>query len=343
MTKRRHRFRRGTTIATLVVVLLVVLWGGYWYLSNRMATGAVQDLLASLAADGRAVACVENETGGFPLSLDLDCGQPTFNDTKAGMAVGFTRLTASAPVYWPGSVTAALSAPMAIDAPAQGLAYDANWSRAIANADAGLSGLNSIAFELDELTVAAKPDVKKPPFTRLAASRARGAAEPAGGDAYRFTLLADDLLVKLRKGADLPAFAIQMDVTAHDVGGSLGTDPAATMRAWLASGGTVDVTSLLVALGGSVIRASGAVRLSPAGLITGNLTIRVSGLKKLPKAVAKIRPGAEDQVKQWIAAASMFAKPVEGDADAREMPIAIRDSVVTVGVIAVATIPPLRF
>ena len=343
MTTRRRGLRRGATITAIVTVLLVALWCGYWFASNRIAANAMENLIASLAADGRAVDCTQNVTGGFPFSLDLDCSQPSFNDRQAGMAVGLARLTATAPVYWPGSVTAALAAPMAIDAPSQGIAFDANWSRAVATADAGLSGLNRVSFELDELTVAAKPGAEKPLFNKLTASRASLVAEPAGGSAYHFGLTADDIQTKIRKGAEIPGLAAEMDIVAHDVGGSLGTDPRATLRAWLATGGTVDVRNLLVSLGGSSVRARGTLRLSPAGLLSGDLNLRLTGLKKLPKAIGKLKPGAENQVKQWIGAASMFTKPVEGDEDARELPLALRDGVVSVGVISIGTIPRLRF
>ncbi len=342
----RRGLRRGATIGAIVFGLLVLLWCGYWFASDRIAVGAMRDLVASLAADGRAIDCAQDTTGGFPFSLDLDCGQASFHDTRAGMAVGLTRLTATAPIYWPGSVTAALSAPMAIDGPGPGVSFNANWTRAVADAEAGLSGLSRIVFELNDLAVAAKPDAQNPPFSKLVASRARIAAEPAGGDAYHFALSADDLQIRLKKGGkggELPALAVEMDVTAHDFGGSLGTNPRGAILAWLARGGTVDVKRLLIALGQSSANASGTLRLSPNGLLSGDLNVRLTGLKQLPKTIGKLRSGSETQVKQLIAAAGMFTKPVEGNKEASDAPVTIRNGVVSIGVIPVGTIPPLRF
>ena len=340
---RPGRFRRRAILAAGLAVLLVLLWSGYWFAVNLIATNAVGGLIASMAANGRMVHCTANTTGGFPFSLDLDCSQARFSDAQADVAVGLSRLTATAPVYAPGTVAASLSSPMALTAPIRGYSWDANWSRAIADADAGLSGLKRVTFELDDLSVAAKPGTAKPPFSKLSASRAQIVAEPAGRGAYRFYLSADDLEAKVRKGADLPLISTEFDITAHDVGHSLGTDPRKTLREWLAHGGTIDVGDLLVVLGGTSARASGTLQLSAAGLLSGRLDVRLTGLNKLAKAIGKIRPGAADQVKQLVAAASMVTRPVEGEPEARDVPLVIQNGVVSVGVVPVGTIPPLRF
>ncbi|MCB1487801.1 MAG: DUF2125 domain-containing protein [Bauldia sp.] len=342
--ERRSLFRRPVIIAPAVVLLIVLLWCGYWFAVNLIATNAIGGLIASMAANGRTVDCTTDTTGGFPLSLDLDCTQPHFSDAGADMAVGLSRLTATAPVYSPGSVAASLSSPMAFSAPVRGYAYDASWERAVAEADAGLSGLKRVTFELDELAVTAKPDTQqKPPFSRLTASRAELVAEPAGRGAYRFYLSADDLQTRVRKGSDLPLISAEFDITAEDVGKSLGTDPRRTLREWLDRGGTVNVNDLVVTLGGTTAHAGGTLELSDAGLLSGRLDVRLTGLNKLAKAVGKIRPGAENQVKQLVTAASMVTKPVEGQPEARDVPLVIQNGVVSVGVVPVGTIPPLRF
>jgi hypothetical protein len=343
MTTPRRRLGPGTKLILIVIAVLVLLWCGYWFATNRIAASTATELIASLAADGRAVGCTQNSTGGFPFSLDLDCSQATFKDQKAGTSVALSRITATAPLYWPGSVSAVIAAPMVLDAPAQGASLDAEWANAAASFDAGLSGLNRAAVELDGLTVTSKDAETRLPFSQLVAGHTEAFAEPAAGHAYRFYLLADNIKVKPPKGKDYPEIAAEVDATAHDVGGSLGTNPWRAVTAWLSHGGTIDVTRIGLSLGDASIEASGTLELSPDGVVSGKLDLRLTDLKKLPAMIDKIRPGSRDKVAQLIGAAGMVTKPVEGDQTARDAPLVIRDGVVSVGVIPVGTIPPLKF
>jgi hypothetical protein len=104
MTARPPQKRRGAKILIAVAILFVVLWCGYWYATNRMITAALAEVSTDLAAKGRALACSDEAVGGFPLSLTLDCGSPTYADGSAGVSAGLARISASAPLYWPGSV-----------------------------------------------------------------------------------------------------------------------------------------------------------------------------------------------------------------------------------------------
>lgn len=340
---RSSRGGRRYRILLIAVGVLVLLWCAYWFASNQIAAAAAGKVVAALAAGGRDVACTENVTGGFPLSLDLECGQVTFNDENAGMAVALSRVVATAPLYQPGSFDAEIAGPMTLDASVAGGSVDAEWERAVAHAEAGFSGLNRVNVELDTLLLRPKSGPVAQRFTEIAAERAQALAEPADGDAYRFVVLADRVLAKPVAGPDMPILGAMMDVTARDFGSSLGLDPGRTVRAWAARGGTIDVRQVAAVFGGASAVASGALELSSDGLLSGTLTLRLRGLEALPAAIEAVRPGAGDKVAQLVGAAAMFTKPVPGDDGAREAPLVIEDSVVMIGVIPVATIPPLTF
>lgn len=343
MTKPTRRRWGWTKLVVIFIAVVVVLWCGYWYATNRMAAAAAERLVAALAANGRALTCTENTTGGFPLSLDLHCGEAKYDDKTAGMSVALSKVSATAPLYRPGRASAAIAGPMAFDAPGQGVSFEATWTAAVARVDAGLSGLEAARLNLDGLSVHSKAAKSTVPFARLGASHAEVSAEPAGDNAYRFVLRADNIRVKPQEGGNLPKVTTALDLTATDFGGSLGTDPVRTVKAWLARGGTLDVGRIRLSLGDVAADGRGQLQLSPQGLLSGSLTIRLTGLDKLPDAVDKVHPGSKDKVAQLIGAAGAFTKPVKGKKNIREAPIVIRDGVVTVGVIPVATIPPLKF
>jgi hypothetical protein len=343
MTRTTRRRLGWTRLILIFIAAVLVLWCGYWFATNRMAEAAAERLVAALAADGRALTCTEDTTGGFPLSLDLNCGEAKYDDKTAGVSVALSKVSATAPLYRPGSASAAVAGPMTFDAPAGGVSFDASWTAAVAHVDAGLSGLEGARLDLDGLRVRPKGVNSAAPFARLDAGHAEMSAEPAGNNAYRLVLRADDVQIKPQKGRDMPKIGTELDLTAADFGSSLGTDPARSVRTWLARGGTVDVKRIALSLGDVSAEGSGQLQLSPQGLLSGSLTIRLTGLNKLPDAVDKIQPGAKDKVAQVVGAAGVFSKAVKGDKNIREAPIVIRDGVVTVGVIPVATIPPLKF
>ncbi len=342
---RRSRPRRGfgwKLFAVLIVVALA-LWCGYWFASNRIVTLAFARATESLAARGRDVACTQNAVSGFPLSLDLDCSGAVFNDRNAGISVALSRFTATAPLYWPGRVNAVVASPLTIEAPGLGISLAASWSNATTRVDAGFSGLNGGAMSVDQLDLSPGEGKLRLPLIHLAAAHAAATAAPASGNAYRFELAADDVVVKPKKGKELPAFATTLDLTALDFGGSLGTDPGKAIAAWLQAGGALRIDDASIAVGETSARTSGTVTVSADGLISGQLTVRLAGLDKFPALAEELKPGSKDKAAQAVAMIVALGKPAHDDPDAREVPLVIRDGEVTVSVFKVATIPPLRF
>lgn len=343
MKPTRSRRRRGPAILIAIAVLFVALWSGYWYATHRMITAAIAEVTASFAASGRALACSDDAVGGFPFSLDLDCGRPTYADGTAGVSAALGRVTASAPLYWPGSVSTALDGPLVFKAPRLGIDLNASWSNGAASAEAGLGGLDSAAAMFDGLAVTNASKTKTLPIVSVSAVHAEAAAEPMSGDAYRFTAEADGIVIKPVGAATLPEFEAAVRVKALGFGASLGTDPGRRLSAWLAAGGRLEIERLTVAAGRSSATASGTLAVSTGGLVSGALNLRLVGLDGLPDLVGGMKPRSRKKLAQIVAAISAFTKPVADDPNARDAPLLIRNGVVSVGLIPVGEIPPLKF
>ena len=341
-TVRPPQKRRGATILILAAVLFAALWSGYWYATNRMITAALAEVSTDLAARGRALACGDEAVGGFPLKLTLDCGSPTYADGTAGVSAGLARISASAPLYWPGSVSTALAGPLTFKAPGLGIDLNASWTAASASAEAGLSGLTSAAATFDELSVANAGRRKALPVVSLAAAHAEAAARPAGGRDYTFTAEGDGIAIRPAAGAALPELDAVVRVKAIGFGDALGTDPARTLLAWLAGGGALEVERLTLAAGTTSATATGKLSVSQAGLVSGDLNLRLVGLGGLPDLFTGLKPKARNKLAQAVAAVSALTKPVADDPAARDAPLAIRNGVMMVGFIPVGEIPPLK-
>lgn len=342
MTVRPRRRPRGPKILIAVALLFAALWCGYWYATNRMITAALADVSTTFAAEGRALACGNQTVGGFPLSLTLDCGTPSYADGTAGVSAGLARISASAPLYWPGSVSTALAGPLTFKAPALGIELNASWTAASASAEAGLRGLTSAAAAFDGLSVANDGQPKALPVVSLSAAHAEAAARPAGGSDYRFTAEGDGIAIKPAAGAALPEIDAVLRVKAVGFGNALGTDPRRTVAAWLAGGGALEVERLTLAAGTTSATATGNLTVSKAGLVSGDLNLRLVGLGGLPDLFTGLKPKARNKLAQAVAAVSALTKPVADDPAARDAPLAIRNGVMMVGFIPVGEIPPLK-
>jgi hypothetical protein len=103
------------------------------------------------------------------------------------------------------------------------------------------------------------------------------------------------------------------------------------------------VDRLGIATADASAQASGTLRLSAQGLVSGELVVRVTGLDQLPGLAEQLRPGSRDQVNRIVRMAGALMRAAPDDANAREIPVTIRDGVARIGLIPLGTIPALRF
>lgn len=342
-TEPAPRRRRGARWIAILVIAALVLWVGYWFAARQAATMAFDRAFASLAAAGRDIACDESASGGFPFRLDLDCGNLAFNDRRANAAVTAARVTATAPLYRPGRVEAVVASPVTIEAPDQRVSLEASWENAVAVVDAGFAGLNGANVALEGLEVAPGAGKNRMPFTHASADRATISALPAAGGDYRFTVDATGLALQPKKGDELPPMAIDADVTALDVGRSLGADPGRTLAAWLAGGGALQVDRLTVVMGEVAAGATGRILIAPDGLLSGDVTLRVVGIEHIPALAERLGLGSRDRLQNIIGMAGAVMSPAPDNPAARDVPVTIRDGVARIGFVPLGTIPRLKF
>jgi hypothetical protein len=339
--RKRHRFRRWLTG---IVVFLAVLWVGYWFAVQAVAGRVIERVTAGFAANDQTVSCQAPWMGGFPLRLDVDCQGGKIDLARSGLSGGITRVSASAPLYAPGSVNAVAAGPLVLNAPDRGIALTASWQRAALALNAGLSGLNSGDIALDKLVVEQTGQSLDLPFRRLTAASGALAANPANAGDYRIDFAFRDIVMEKPGGLVLPAFGAEGSLIAIDVGSSLGLDPRATLQRWIAKGGAVNVDRLTLSLGPDThADVKGVLTLSPAGLLNGQVTLAITGLDAIPGLAETFQPGASQRVGQVIGAVSAFTRAAIGSdgKERREINLTIRDGTVRAGLIPLARIPAL--
>jgi hypothetical protein len=331
--------RRGVTWLVGVLLVLALAWCGYWYAVSRAAEVVIGRVISAVSAHGGSLSWTEQGIGGFPLSLDLRGSQVKFAYPPRSVAAGVNRVMASAPLYYPGRVTAAFVGPVVFDSPEAGIAASASWLLATAGVDVGLNGLIRASTSIDGLTV--EQTGTRSPIRHLAVGHADFAAAPAAGDDYRITAAARDLTVERSDDQSYPALAGQLDLTAIHFGSGLGIDPKQAIKAWAKGGGKIRVDRIQFSAGSFTASAAGDLSLDAQGLLSGQLTLSLTGLSVLPDLAEQIRPGSRKRLQQVVGAVTAMTQPT-GTGDTRKIPVLIMKGTVSVMLIPVATIPAVK-
>ena len=142
-------------------------------------------------------------------------------------------------------------------------------------------------------------------------------------------------------GQTYPVLAGQLDLTAIHFGSSLGTDPKQAITAWAAGGGKLRVDRLQFTAGSFTAAAAGDLSLDRQGLLSGKLTLSLTGLAALPDLAEQIRPGSRKRVEQVVSAVTGMTQPT-GTGDTRQIPLLINKGLVSVMFIPVAVIPAVK-
>lgn len=99
-----------------IVLILALLWSGYWLIALNIAKTRLAELRANLAASGLTVSCTQESWGGYPFHLELGCQSPVITYRgQAELKSGHLLLVALA--YAPWQVAALLDGPTTVSAP----------------------------------------------------------------------------------------------------------------------------------------------------------------------------------------------------------------------------------
>ena len=344
MAVRSPRRRNGKIYMVATLVVLALLWVGYWYGAREIASVALERMTTSAGARGYTVECQDEIAGGFPLGISLSCNRVSLAAKTSGQSTIVDGFSATAPLYRPGRIESVATGPLVLGGPANAIGLTANWLKAETTLGAGLGGLSSIATYVEDLSVRPLPGHRSPPFGGLAITNGTVLIAPGSGDSYRISASALDVAFATDDGRQLPEINLEAELSALAFGDSLGLDPREALRDWLSSGAILQIDNLAVAVDTVSTRYSGTLALSPDGGISGDLKLIITGLEALPDVVDAFRPGSRDKVAQVAGVIAAFSKPVKTPAgNSREMTILIRDNIVSIGIIPIGVIPRLSF
>ena len=258
------------------VVFLAVGWSIYWLVASRLAASELQSTLAREARDGRIWSCENMRSGGYPLSIDIECGRLTVRaQTASGELVAHASgASVRAPLYTPKRVSIDLASPGDVTA-GDTLRADLTWRRLQIST-------RGLPDRLDRLSVsgadaAIRTSLDSSPV-RISAfqtnfRRAFGLAESPLNVEISLVGVDSGLLNATIGGAGAAAFAAVGSVTQVDraAAGSL----PERLEQWRAAGGRLVLTQMSLIKDDFAAQAEGALGLDQSRRIDGKIDLRI--------------------------------------------------------------------
>lgn len=88
--------------ALKIVILLALVWSGWWYLATTSTRNSVTAWLQDRQTEGWQAEAAAITSGGFPLRTTTQIDRLVLLDPARTRGVEVPRLNLSAPIYWPG-------------------------------------------------------------------------------------------------------------------------------------------------------------------------------------------------------------------------------------------------
>ncbi|MBO0751692.1 MAG: DUF2125 domain-containing protein [Bradyrhizobiaceae bacterium] len=273
-----------------VVVLLGILWSGFWYWSTMRAEATMAAWRGREAAAGRIYGCAATESGGYPFRIEVNCAQPSVDDRDTALSIRASNLSAVAQVFDPTLVIGEIAGPLTV-APLGGApAATMDWSLAQASLRGTPGAPERLSVAVDNPVLAAAPSGGTLAMAEHMEIHGRFAAESTPGHPVL------DLALDLRNakapavvsalgrlaplaaaGADFTAVAALHGVSDHLTLKSL----AQQLRDIQAADGRLQVTNARLKQGDLIVVATGVLSLSARGALTGDLRLTVVNVARL--------------------------------------------------------------
>jgi hypothetical protein len=334
--KRKRRLR---PVMLSLLVLLLLLWAGYWYAAYSIANGFITDAAAAEASDDFAFGCGQRQLGGFPLQLTVNC-RGVVSNSGDGVTANLGGLDATARLYNPGKVTANVAGPFEVNG--ADYAILSNWEAGNVGFSAGLGGIHDATAAFSALDFSVRDAAGATQWSATAAAWSTQIQPATGGEpAFHVVLSAVDLVIAFG-GDAFPQMSGTATLTMHGAGDRIDRLPTDVLADWLRAGGTFDIDDLTVRSGDVLADITGPMTLGLNGSLSGEVVVRYSGEQDLPILVAAIFPWYADEAETIAEAIRVLSTPIEMRGEpAYEVHLNIRDGVVNIGLIPILTIPSL--
>jgi hypothetical protein len=282
------RRRRWPLVLGALALAMAGLVGATWYYGAAIAQRTIEGWRAREAQAGRHYRCGSHSVGGFPLGVEVRCAKAGIEIASSvpPLALQANGVLVSARLFQPTLLTADFEGPLTVSEPGQPAVASASWRRAHSEIHGLPISPQSAVITVDE------PSVERLPggANLFRADRLVLMGRMLSGTVQDRPVI--EIALKLNSAAAPewhPATATPLDADATAVLRGLANFAPKPwpmrMRELQAAGGRIDITHARVQQGDTIAVAHGALGLSPAGRLDGELTLTVANLDRLVAAL----------------------------------------------------------
>lgn len=350
-------------------LLLVAAWTGAWFYAAARADAAMAGWRQREAAEGRVYDCGTQTIGGFPFRFEVRCTNPSaeFRSNRPPLALRAKDVRVAAQIYQPTLLIAEFGGPVTIAELGQPTAWSADWTLGQASVRGTPAAPERASFVFDDANVVRMGGSGKSVFK---AKRIELHGRIAEGSVTENPVIEIVLRLAAAAAPDLHPLAgqpLDADVAAtlrglHDFAPKPWSE---RLRELQARGGRIEISQARVQQGDVIAVTEGALALTAAGRLDGQLQITVVGLEKVLKALGidrvvsqgevgsalnaldRIMPGLGQFARQNAAPGIVAGLGAMGQTTLLEgkpavtLPLRFADGTVLLGPVVVGQTPPL--
>ncbi len=329
-------------ILVVLVAVAAVLWGGYWFVGAHFAQRGVLVWLEQRRAAGWVAEAADVSVAGFPSRFDLTVTEPALTEPsgRLGWSAPFVQVLALS--YRPNAVILALPDSQTVEAFGQRLMVTSTKMQAsLLLTPLGVVPLMRSTLVADGLTVTAPGGWSAALDKAVLASERMARATGAGPELHRIGAEIDGLrpdarlLALVDPDGTLPPVVdrVHLDATIGILQGS------ARLRPMPAS---VALDDLSLRWGALELSAAGQLSVGASGVLNGKITLRAAGWRQMLDLAGNA--GLIDAAAlPGITRALQVLAAISADPERLELPLTLRDGLVTFGVIPLMNAPRLTF
>jgi hypothetical protein len=272
-----------------MLVLLGIIWSGFWYWSTSAAETTMTAWRSREAEAGRLYNCATTAFGGYPFRFEVNCAAPSVDDRTTALSVRAHNLSAVAQVWDPMFVIGEIAPPLTVGPLGEAPAATMDWTLAQASLR-GVPGVSQrLSIVVENPSLAAVPSGE-----RLAAAQHMelhgqfGAGSLPGHPVLDLALhlrqaTSPSLAATLGNAAPLASAGTDLSVVAvlHGVSDLKLKPVDLQLREIQAANGRLDITYARLQQGDLIASANGALGLTPRGTLSGDLQVTVVNLARL--------------------------------------------------------------
>ncbi|MBD8891694.1 DUF2125 domain-containing protein [Roseibium litorale] len=335
--KPRSNFRYFALGGTVLAVM--ALWSGGWFFLKDKLQEEIGNRFAKLSEQGVQASCRDLSIAGFPFRFEVSCA-PFLMDTATGLSLSLPGLRTVALVYNPWHVILEAEGPGHFSSLPLELEGTGSWITGRASARYSSSALKAADFSFE-----------KPSWL-------------VDGDGFVSEVSAEQLEFHLREvpgeAGDVEAF-LSLDQATSPLApflpapADLKVHAAIPGGAALLSGQPLSLTAsdwnlpvklhqLHISSGSLEIMATGDVSMDTDGFLTGALQVELTDIDGMAALAASLAPEDPSLASTIKGAATAFghAQKQENGKQVVLLPLTLNKSRVSIGLIPLGTLPPLR-